>query len=155
MNTVVVAANLGCLKAFRVAETPTRGRKLELIDDVEFPEAHIRLHERLTDSAGRFKANAGMGSMGPVTAMARNEALTAEHEHQKRLIKLVADRIGTVLQQEKPEAWSFAAASEIHQAILRELPKDLRYRALRRVQSDLTKVPGNELLAYFKPAWAA
>jgi hypothetical protein len=155
MNTVVVAANLGRLKAFRVAETPTRGPKVELIDEVEFPEAHTRVHDKLSDSAGRYKSAAGMGPMGPMVAMSRGEALSAENEQQKRLVKLVAERIGTVLQHEKPEAWSFAAAPEIHQAILRELPKDLRHRALRRVRSDLTSVPNEELLGYFKPAWAA
>jgi hypothetical protein len=155
MNTVVVAANLGHLKAFRVADTPTRGRKLELIDEVEFPEAHIRVHEKFSDAAGRYKSAAGMGPMGPVTAMSRGEAMSVEEEKQKRLVKLVADRIGILLHQEKPETWNFAAASEIHQAILQELPKDLRGRALHRVHSDLTKVPASELLAYFKPAWAA
>ncbi len=155
MNTVVVAANLGHLKAFRVAETPTRGRKLELIDEVEFPEAHLRIHEKSTDTLGRYKSAAGMGPMGPMTAMSGGEALRLEEEQQKRLVKLVAERIGTVLQHERPETWNFAASSEIHQAILQELPKDLRHRALHRVRSDLTKVPACELLAYFKPAWAA
>ena len=153
MNTVVVAANLGHLKAFRVAETPTRGRKLDLIEEMEFPEAHGHFVDKVTDMAGRFPESGGPGHQS--TGMSTGEALRTELEMQRRLVKLVAERIATVLQTERPEYWHFAANPEVHQAILGELPAELRERVVRHVHADLTKTPAPEVLAHFTPARAA
>ena len=153
MSTVVVAANLGHLKAFRVAETPTRGRKLDLIEEVEFPEAHGHFIDKVTDMAGRFPGSAG--GEGPGNGMSTGEALRTELEIQRRLVKLIADRIAAVLQEERPEYWHFAANPEVHQAILNELPAELRERVVRHVHADLTKTPAPEVLAHFSPARAA
>ena len=152
MSTLVVVANLGHLKAFRVAETPTRGRKLDLIEEIEFPEAHGHFLDKVTDMAGRFPGSDGAGQG---TGMSTGEALGAELEIQKRLVKLVAERIATVLLSERPEYWHFAANAEVHQAILNELPLELRERVVRHVQADLTKAPAPEVLAHFTPARAA
>ena len=152
MSTLVIAANLGHLKAFRMVETPTRGRKLELIDDMGFPEAHGRFADKVTDMAGRFPVSEGAG---PGAAMARGEALSAELESQRRLIKLVAGRIAKILDDERPEFWHFAATPEIHQAVLGELPLDIRERVVRHVHADLTKSPAPEVLSHFASAWAA
>jgi len=153
MSTVVVAANLGHLKAFRVAETPTRGRKLDLIEEMEFPEAHGHFIDKVTDMAGRFPGRDGAGPQG--TGMSTGEALGTELEIQRRLVKLIADRIASVLQEERPEYWHFAANPEVHQAILNELPQELRERVVRHVHADLTKAPATEVLAHFSPARAA
>ena len=152
MSTLVVAANLGHLKAFRVAETPTRGRKLDLIEEMEFPEAHGHFIDKVTDMAGRFP---GSGGAGQGTSMSIGEALTAELEIQRRLVKLIAGRIAAILQGERPEYWHFAAGAEVHQAILNELPQELRERVVRHVHADLTKTPAPEVLAHFIPARAA
>ncbi|MCX6967361.1 MAG: host attachment protein [Verrucomicrobia bacterium] len=152
MSTVIVAANLGHLKAFRVAETPTRGRKLELVNETEFPEAHGRFLDKVTDMAGRFPVTEGPG---PGTAMSTGEALSAELEIHKRLIQLVAERITTILNSERPEYWHFAANAEVHQAILNALAPELRERVVRHVHADLTKAPPSEVLAHFMPARAA
>ena len=152
MSTVVIAANLGHLKAFRVVETPTRGRKLDLIEEMEFPEAHGHFIDKVTDMAGRFPVTEGPGQG---IGMSTGEALTAELEIHRRLVKLIAERISAVLLSERPEYWYFAANPEVHQAILNELPVDLRARIVRHVQADLTKVPVPEVLAHFMPVKAA
>jgi hypothetical protein len=152
MSTVVIAANLGHLKAFRVVETPVRGRKLELIDEVAFPEAHGTFQDRVTDMAGRFSVSTGTG---PGQGMARGEALTAELEIERRLVKTVAERMTSILSGERPEFWYLAATPEVHQAILNALPQDLRERVARHVYADLTKTRPASVLAHFTPAWAA
>jgi len=150
MSTVIIATNLGHLKAFRVAETPMGTRRLELIKEVEFPEAHGRIQDRVTDMAGRFPVGDGMG-----TTMANGEALKAELEVERRLTKLVGEQIEDVLNSERPEYWHFAATSEIHQALLNELPTELRQRVIRHVQADLTRMPAPEVLTHFMPVKAA
>ena len=152
MSTVVIAANLGHLKAFRVAETPARGRKLELIDEVSFPEAHGYFQDKVTDMAGRFSVSTGAG---PGQGMARGEALSAELEIERRLVKLVGERMASILNTERPEYWYLAATQEVHQALLNALPAELRSRAVRHVFADLTKSRVSDVLAHFAPAWAA
>lgn len=152
MKPVIVMANLGHLKIYRVLETPTRGRKLELIEEMEFPEAHGHFLDKVTDMAGRFPVSTGAG---PGTGMSRGEALSAELETQRRLIKLIAQRIESTLQTERPEYWHFASSPEIHSAILNELSPDLRQRIIRRVHADLTKVRPTEVLTHFIPIKAA
>lgn len=147
MNTVIIAANLGHLKAFRVAETPMGTRRLELIKEVEFPEAHGRLQDKVTDMAGRFSVGTGMATPG--------EALKAKLEVERRLVKLVGEQIEGVLNSERPEYWHLAATSEIHQALLNELPPELRQRIVRHVQADLTNVPAPDVLVHFMPVKAA
>ncbi|MEI8233549.1 MAG: host attachment protein [Verrucomicrobiota bacterium] len=152
MSTVVIAANLGHLKAFRVVETPARGRKLELIDEVAFPEAHGYFQDKVTDMAGRFSASTGPG---PGQGMAHGEALSAELEIERRLVKLVAERIAVLLNAERPEYWYLAATQEVHQAIFNALPAELRERVVRHVFADLTKARLSDVLAHFAPARAA
>lgn len=146
MSTVIVAANLGHLKAYRVVETPTRGRKLDLIDEMEFPEAHGHFFDKVTDMSGRFRVSEGPG---PRSTMSYGEALGTELETERRLVKLVAEQIEIILKAERPEYWHFAATPEHHQAILNELPPDLSERVVRHVQADLTRVPASEVLSHF------
>ena len=153
MSTVIIAVNLGHLKAYRVAETPTRGRKLELLEEMEFTEAHGHFADKVTDMAGRFPVSEGAGP--GLGGMARGEALSAELETERRLVKLVARQIEALLKTERPEYWHFAAAAEIHQAILDALEPALRERAVRHVHADLTKTPPPEVLAHFASARAA
>jgi hypothetical protein len=150
MSTVIIVANLGHLKAFRVAETPMGTKKLELIIEIEFPEAHGRIQDKVTDMAGRFPVADGTG-----VAMAHGEALKAELEVERRLVKLVGEQIEEVLNTERPEYWHLAATSEIHQALLNELPAELRQRVIRHLHADLTNVPVPELLERFARVKAA
>ena len=152
MSTLIVAANLGHLKVYRAVDTPTRGRKLDLVEEMEFPEAHGHFIDKVTDMAGRFPVSEAAGVS---SGMSRGEALSAELETERRLVKLVAQRIAAVLESERPEYWHFAATQEVHQAILNELPTELRERAVRHVYADLTKVPPPEVLAHFAPMRAA
>ncbi len=120
-----------------------------MIEEVEFPEAHGHFIDKVTDMAGRFPGSGG------AEGLSTGEALRTELEIQRRLVKLIAERIAAVLQEERPEYWHFAANPEVHQAILNELPVELRERVVRHVHADLTKTPAPEVLAHFSPARAA
>lgn len=144
---MIVAANLGFVKAYRVVETPTRGRKLELVEGIDFPEAHGHYADKVTDMAGRFPVSEAAGGAAP---MATGETLRAELEAQRRLTRLVAGQIETILERERPEWWNFAATSEIQQAILHQMAPELRARLVRTVSADLTKAPAEEVLEHFE-----
>ncbi len=153
METIIILANLGQLKGYRIVETPTRGRKLERVEEMVFPEAHGRFSNRLTDQLGRFSI---LGGVGPAksTQQSDYETLPALAETERRLTRLLAEKIAGILHRERTEQWYFAAAPEIHDAVLEEIEPALRERLKRNVRADLVKTPPGELLARFGP-WAS
>jgi len=150
METIIILANRGRLKAFRTVETPTRGTKLERIEDLAFPEAHGRFSEKVTDQAGRFPMT-GISGPPQTTQQSTYEALPALAETERRLMRLVAEEITAVLDREKAEQWYFAASPDIHESVLDELDPALRQRLGKSVHADLVKVPTEELMSHFGP----
>ena len=146
MNRVIVTADFGHLKVYRMVETPNRGPKLTLVDELNFVDAHGRYIDKMSDSAGQFPVAEGSG---PSPAMATGEALTAELENQRRLAKAVAGSIEAILRREQPARWHFAAPAESGNAILEGIAPDLRQNLLWTVRADLTKTPPDEVLQHF------
>ncbi len=132
---LVIVANLGRLKAYRVAKAaPGRGQKLDLVEDINFINAHTRFRDLVTDQAGRYGIDTG-------TAFLKSdyEALGAKREIQRRLVREVAEEIGRVLEEEEVEGWYLVAAPEHHDAILEEIRPEHRERLLWSVYADLVK----------------
>lgn len=146
MDSIVIATNLGRLKAYRVVKTRVRGSKLDLIEDLNFLDAHLRYSDRVTDQSGRFPMS---GPLVSSPQMSSYEALTAALENQKRLTKMVGDHIEEIMSREEPDIWNLAATSEIHQAILEEISPQTRKKLSRSVLADLTKTRPPELLRHF------
>ncbi len=144
MDTVIVTTNLGHFKAFRLLKTPEWGYKLELLDELEFPEAHARYADRYTDSAGR-RASGSTVHAPPF------EPRAAEQETARRLVKLAARQIQAVLEREQPEGWHFAARDEVRQSILDALEPAMRERVVKVAPVDLTKSPVQDVLSHFVP----
>jgi len=72
-DKMIVLADLGCVKAFRVTHDAMNSKpRIELSYECEFPEAHIRLGETLSDQAGRYGQEGVPGaSTGKTTICAR------------------------------------------------------------------------------------
>jgi hypothetical protein len=146
MNSIIITANLGHLKAYRLLQTPTRGPKLEIVDEVEFPEAHGRFSEKVADKAARSHIGERVGVTPQIAPI---DTARAELETQQRLIKLIAERIETILKRERPEIWDFAATSEIQKAILEKINPALREHLHWTDAADLTKLPADKVLPQF------
>ena len=58
-TSLIIVADRGSLKAYRVNETPTRGPSLKLIQAFNVTDAHGKLVDKVTDLAGRYAANDG------------------------------------------------------------------------------------------------
>ncbi|HEY5894059.1 MAG TPA: host attachment protein [Chthoniobacterales bacterium] len=139
----LIVADRGCLKAFSIERTPTRGRVPRLVETFQVPEARERYQDKVTDQAGAFPTG------GPGQGTATGERLSFDAEVSLRAFRLLADRITSLLRRHQPERWSFAAPSEINGAILDEVVPELRTRIDRNVPRDLVKTPTAELLPYF------
>jgi hypothetical protein len=149
--TIIVVADRGSVKAYKVNETPNRGPSLQLVRAFDLTDAHGRYQDKLTDQAGRFPVGDGGGQAGSgrhQNAIAERQGL--ETENDRRIFKELAENIAEVIKGEAPEGWSFAAPAEIHAAIVELLPVDVRERIVEQVSADLVKIPVAELAERFR-----
>jgi hypothetical protein len=150
-TSLVVVADRGSLKAYKVGETPNRGPGLQLVQAFDIPDAHGRLLDKVTDQAGRFPVGDGGGQAGSgrhMNAIAERQAL--EHETHRRIYKQLADEIAKIVQNNDGTGWSFAAPSEIHSAIVDLLPPKVRETIVEHVKSDLVNIEQAKLPSHFR-----
>lgn len=146
-TSLIVVADRGSLKAYRVNDTPTRGPSLQLVQAFDITDAHGRLVDKVTDQAGRFPVGDG-GTGRHMNAIAERQTLTGEY--QRRIYRELGERIVEILKREKAEGWSFAAPSEIYSQIADLLPRHVRDQIVEHVKSDLVKIEPAKLVAHFR-----
>jgi len=145
--SLVIAADRGSLKAYRVNETPTRGPSLKLIQAFDITDAHGKLVDKVTDLAGRFPVTEGAGTHRGPASIAESKL---ETETDRRINKELAEQIAKIVNGSGKEGWAFAAPSEIHGAIVDLLPDRIRNRIVEHVKSDLVKVEPAKLPNHFR-----
>lgn len=140
-DKMIVLADLGRVKAFRVTyDMMTSKPQLELVFDCEFPDAHGRLLDKVTDQAGRFSVDGSPGASN-----GENHNLRVETE--RRLIRLVAGKIGELVHTER--YWYLAAAEGINSRLLDQLRPEVRATLQKNLVADLVKTPRQQLLDHF------
>lgn len=145
-TSLIVVADRGSLKAYRVDDTPTRGPSLHLVQAFNITDAHGKLIDKLTDLAGRFPVRDGAG----VQHGASIAETKLENETDRRIYRQLADQIAKIVKSDAAKGWSFAAAADIHGAIVDLLPGDVRNRIVEHVKSDLVKIESAKLLSHFR-----
>ena len=88
-TSLIVVADRGGIKAYKVNQTPTRGASLQLVQAFDITDAHGRYDAKLTDQAGRFPVSDGNGRHA--NAIAERTAL--ETENDRRICKQLAEHI--------------------------------------------------------------
>ena len=147
-NLLLVVADRGGLKAFRVESNPApRPPRLRQVQSLDLTISHGRYADKVTDQAGRF----GTGS----ASSAQSAGGTAEHttidlENSRRAIKQVAEQIVAVVKQEKTDGLLLAAPALMNTALVQELPPDLRSRLVENVSADLLKIDTAKLVSHFQ-----
>jgi Protein required for attachment to host cells len=147
-TSLIIVADRGSLKAYRVDETPTRGPSLKLVQAFDVTDAHGRLVDKVTDQAGRFPVGDGGASGRHMNAIAERQTLSGEYD--RRIYRQLADQITEILRREKTKGWSFAAPSEIYPHIVDLLPRRVREQIVEHVKSDLVKIESAKLPAHFR-----
>lgn len=144
-NTLVVVADLGCLKAYRLDQTPVQHTpRLELLEEFNNNGATAKLTDVTTDSSGRFPRGGPRAEQG----MSDGERHNIELEQRRRLVRQLAGKLNQLLQQFDVDCY-LAASREIHKPLLDELNPANRSRIVRSVHADLTKVDKSQLLSHF------
>lgn len=146
-NTLVVVADLGCLKAFKMENGTAQKPRLELIEQFDNPEAHDRLVERVTDQSGRFTRGAAKPAYGNV--MSDGERHNIELEQRKRLVRELARRLNSLARDKEIERCFLAASREINHQLVDELEPHVRAKIEKNLSADLTKLERAEILGRF------
>ncbi len=145
-TSLIIVADRGSLKAYRVEETPARGASLRLVQAFEITDAHGCYDDKLTDQAGRFPVSDGNGRHANSVA----ERTALETENDRRICKQLAEHIAEVVKREATEGWSFAAPASIHATVSEFLPAPIRDRVVEHVKSDLVKIEPAKLANHFR-----
>jgi hypothetical protein len=147
MTTIIIAVDLGHFKAYKVGKTKLGNSKMQLIASYDSVEAHGKLLDKITDQAGRFRMGGGKGGNSKVKGYGEPHNMKLEEE--KRLIKLIAKDIGTVLGKEQYESWCLAAPAEINSRIVENLLPDVKAKLGKNVTCNLTRSKKLEILGQF------
>jgi hypothetical protein len=146
MSKVIIAVDLGHFKAYRVTKEPfDKSAKAELIESYDSVGAHVKLSDKLSDAAGRFRLSGGRNGKGA----GYGEAHNLETEEERRLVKQIAADINGVISREKCETWSLAAGKNINGLIIEHLAPEVKAKLDKNLSCNLTKAGKSELLDCF------
>ncbi len=147
-NLLLVVADRGGLKAFRVEPNPTpRAPRLRPVQALDLTISHGRFADKVTDQAGRFGAGSANGTPG---AGGVAEHTTIDLENSRRAVKQVAEQIAAVVKQEQTEGLLLAAPASMNAALVEELPTELRNRIVENVSADLLRLDTAKLASHFQ-----
>jgi hypothetical protein len=145
MNKIVVAADLGHFRAYKLSETASGKWKTDLIRSHDSAEGQGKLSETLSDSAGRFPGGGGESEK----VRGYGEPHNLETELQKKLSRRIARDINSLIKKEEYTAWCLAAPAKINGIIVSHLKPEVKTALIKNVVADLTKVKKAEIAGYF------
>jgi hypothetical protein len=147
-NTLVVVADLGCFKAYRLEnDDPNRTPRLEPVLEFNNADAHDKLGDKVTDLSGRFPRSTGAAH--PTGAMSDGERHNIELESRKRLVRQHAQRLNALARSKDVHRCLLAASREINHQLLDELEPQVRAKIEKNLPADLTKLERAQILRHF------
>ena len=143
-NTLLIVADRGGLKAFRVEERSNGKPGLHQIDSDYEQDAHGRFTDKVTDRAGRFKGS-GLG---------QNQGGSSDHsktdmENDRRAVKHIAERINELVEKEQPARWGLAMPAQIDKLLVEHLKPETRKHLKETVHADLLRAESSDILGHF------
>jgi len=150
---LIIVADLGLLRAYRQVQGPMdRQPHLQLLEELKPAGAHEKLSDQVTDKAGRFPRGGGAGNVpGDLSA---GENLHAQAEHNRVLLRQLADAINALLAPTAVTRCAIAVSAPIHKQLLEALDPKLRAKIGQVLPSNLAKTEPGDLLAHFARAGA-
>ena len=142
-DTILIVGALGELKVYRVEEAQRQiGTELktvyhpELVTDLDFIDAHKKLHEVVTDEAGRFGHNI-------------SEEHELQNERKERVIKDAAKVIKQTIETLNPKRVMLSYTKEYIHKLEDALDPQVKAKIKKILPVDLVKVPADKLLEHF------
>ncbi|HEY9190259.1 MAG TPA: host attachment protein [Sulfurovum sp.] len=153
-DTMVIVADLGELKAFHVKKNEGMvenelkiSYSLEMLNDISYIDAHKRVQDVVSDSAGRLGTSGtpNAGKWGSSTGEPHN----LENERKRRSIKDVANDINMIVKNEKPKQLLLAFPQETNAQLIDALTQETKAVLVKNVASDLINTRTSEILSHF------
>ncbi len=155
-DTVVIVADMGELKAFEmkryeglVENEMKVSYSLEALDDINYGDAHKRVQDIISDSAGRFGNSMDRAEKLGDSRSSIGENHNLETERKKRSIEDIASDINTIIENKKPKQLFLAFPQELNAQLLDELTQETRNILVKNVGSNLINTNTDEILSYF------
>ena len=142
---LVFVTDLGLFKVYRLVVDPLVSPHLDLVAEQLLEQAHQRLADQVSDSAGRH-ASPTLKKWGAPLSDGHN----LELETRRRLIKRLAQAIEHHAAHHAADGCWLAAPREINHQLCEELSSMTRSRIEKNVALDLTKIDPKQLLARFR-----
>ncbi len=146
MKKIIIAADLGHFRAYSVTKNEWESPRVELIESYDTTEAHGKLSEKYSDANGRFSLMGGKKGAPSGNGEPHNVKLEAE----RRITKLIAKDINTLIGREGYGRWYLAAPEGINSQIVEGLDTTVKSKLTRNIAEDLTKTNKSEILSHFK-----
>jgi hypothetical protein len=119
---------------------------VELIESYDTTEAHGKLSEKYSDANGKFGLMGGKKG----AACGNGEPHNVRLEAERRMTKLIAKDINTLITKEGNGRWYFAAPEEINKQILEWLDPSVKGKLLKNISENLTKTRKAKILRHFE-----
>jgi hypothetical protein len=149
MNKLVVVADLGTFKAFRLEQDRTNSNpRLKVVDTYENAQGDHRISRGLSDQAGQFKTG-GQPSTGN-TDSGTGERHNICLENDRRSVKRIAEKMSELLADGEFESCYFAASNEINREIVEHLSPEARKKIEKNLTCNLVNTPSEQVLQQFK-----
>lgn len=144
---LIIATDLGLLRVYRVVRGgPGRGPHLALVEEFRPPEGNLKLSEQVSDQPGRFP-----GAKRPGGAiLSAGERHDLRQEKGRRLLREMARRIDSHLENPEVESACLAVSAPIRNQLLEALQPKLRDKITRVLPRDLTHAEPKEILSQFE-----
>lgn len=143
-DVMIIVADLGELKEYHVRKDEAivgKGLKVsytpELHNNMTYIDAHKKLHEVVTDSAGRFGQNIA-------------EEHNIENERKRRSLEDIATDINNIVEKEQPKKLLLAFPKEHNPQLLNLLSSKVKALLVKNLTSNLVKLNKEKLLSYFE-----
>jgi hypothetical protein len=141
---LLIVTDLGSFKAYTVDNSRLHSTaRLEMIEHFNPEQPRLKMADKLSDLAGRYRAQAGRGNTSV------GERHNIKLEERRRLIRRLARRLNVLMGDGDVDSCYLAASKEIDQQILGALAPAAQAKIKRNLPADLMKASKEQLLACF------
>lgn len=144
-NELIMTANLGCVKCYRIDFPVGRTPFPQLLEEITLVEAHERQQDIASDATGRFHTQPSEGFVSET-----GERTGLESEIQNRLVRTLIRHIQASLARYNPRSWKLAASREINASIVKGIGMPWGARLAQNIEQNLAHLPAQKLLAHFR-----
>jgi protein required for attachment to host cells len=145
MDKIIITADLGHFRAYKLTETARGREKIDLLESYDSIEGQRKLGDKLSDTAGQFIRGGGNGQK----AQGSGEPHNLEQEIQKQLSRMIARDINSLIEKEDYTAWCLAAPTKINSSIVKHLKTEVKTALIKNIKADLTTIDKSKIPGYF------